>query len=331
MLYLNQDDACSYIRVDTQSTQEGDVTLNQLPIGSDAIIEAVLTPNPSLPCTELHNMGQTRVFKVDTPEPVVVRIITGNHPATSQQLEILKAIDTDVTARILHCETRPVGAGFASIQIQTYLPGAPLQHYPSAEEALVLAEATYLLHGKLIAASNEFAAKGILRLSQISEGLMAVAEDSPMKKEALQLFNNDRYRELISKEKQVLTYGDPWIQNYLFDFSEGGPTVRIVDVDPVMFGPKVLQPAMLFSAYHVISFLKHTSDGASVLNLDELIGHWPEPIDRQDVLLMMQVYPILLSLKKKIEFTGTSQAEWALHHANIELLGRCLEVVQRLR
>jgi hypothetical protein len=45
---------------------------------------------------------------------------------------------------------------------------------------------------------------------------------------------------------------------------------------------------------------------------------------------MMKVYPILLSLKKKIEFTGTSRAEWAVHHANIELLGRCLEVVQRL-
>lgn len=275
-------------------------------------------------------MSQTKVYKVETPEPLVVRVVTAAQGSSALQLEILEAIDNDVTARILHCETRQIGAEPAAIQIQTYLPGAPLDCYPSTDEAHVIAEATHTLHNRLCAVSEEFQSKGIPTLGEISEGLLSLVDECPMKEAARRLFENTRYRELVTNEVQYLTYGDPWPQNFLFDSSAGNLKVSIADVDPVIFGPRILQPAMLFSAYFVISFLQHSSTSVQALNLDELIGYWPEPINRQDVLLMMQVYPILLTLQKMMMFSGTPQDDLAMHQANLALLARCLEAVRQL-
>ncbi|MCK5245288.1 hypothetical protein KAR02_00205 [Candidatus Bipolaricaulota bacterium] len=300
------------------------------PIDADAVIEAVFVPNPKLPCTELYNMNQTKVYKVETPEPLVVRVVIAAQGSGALQLEILEAIDDDVTARILHCETRQIGDVPAAIQIQTYLPGVPLDCYPSIDAAHAIAGATHTLHNRLCAVSDEFRSMGIPTLGEISEGLLAIVDECPMKEAARQLFGNTRYQELVANETQYLTYGDPWPQNFLFDSLAGNLKVSIADVDPVIFGPKILPPAMLFSAYFVISFLQHASTSVKVLNLDELIGYWPEPINRQDVLLMMQVYPILLTLQKKMMFCGTSQDDLATHQANLALLARCLEAVRQL-
>jgi hypothetical protein len=331
---LNRGDAHAYVRCDRQVhqhlLQEDGATLTIKPVDTNAVIEAVFAPNQKLPCTELYNMSQTKVYKVEMPDPLVVRVVTAAQGNSALQLDILEAIDDDVTAQILHCETRQIGDEPAVIQIQTYLPGSPLDCYPSADESRAIAEATHTLHNRLCTVSERFHSKGIPTLGEISEGLLSLVDECPMKEAARQLFANTRYQELVANETQYLTYGDPWPQNFLLDFSTGNPEVSIADVDPVIFGPKVLQPAMLFSAFFVISFLQHSSSSGQMLNLDELIGYWPESVNRQDVLLMMQVYPILLTLQKMVQFTGTSQVELAAHHANLQLLSRCLDVVQQL-
>lgn len=301
------------------------------PVSYGSLIEAVFVPNPNLPCKVLYSNGQTKVTLVKTPEPLVVRVVRGRPDDRGLQQAIIEAIANDVTARILHSESRQIGDDHFFIQVQTYLPGVPLDHYPTDDEGRAIAKTTYVLHRRLCAISMTFEPSGIPRLGEISAGLLSVAENGPMKEAARQLVENSRYQELVTEDLQVLTYGDPWPQNYLFDSSDGALNVHIVDVDLVLLGPIILQPAMLFSAYFVISYLQDASAASlSSRTLDEWMTYWPEPINRQDVLLMMQVYPILLMLQKVMMFDGTSEADLALHQANLALLARCLDVVQQL-
>jgi len=73
---------------------------------------------------------------VDTPEPLVVRIAPDGKDYYEFQAELLDAIaDSDgMTAWILHWEMRDTDGKSCGIQVQTYLPGAPLDHYADPAE-----------------------------------------------------------------------------------------------------------------------------------------------------------------------------------------------------
>lgn len=296
----------------------------------NAVIQAVVSPDPQMPCEELYHQNHTKVCKVEASPPVVVRIVSRSQEDDALRANILEAVANDVTARILHHETRDINNVPVAIQIQTYLPGEPLDHYPHPNEAQAIGKATHTLHSRLCSISSRFSDKGIPDLKDITMGLVAAADESPMRESACRLLENPRFQELIHEEPRYLTYGDPWPDNFLIDESHGDIQVHIADIDPILYAPKVLQPAMLFSAHFIISFLRYASKDDRLLDVDKLIAIWPEPLDWSDVLLMMQVYPILLGLQKTLSFSGTSAPERAVLDANLTLLRRCLDVVMQL-
>jgi hypothetical protein len=226
---------------------------------------------------------------------------------------------------------REIENQICGIQIQTYLPGAPLDHYPHPVESRAIVKATYTLHERLCAVSSRFGSMGIPTIDEVSKNLLATVDDCPMKRTGATLLDDERYNELVAQQEHYLIYGDLWHKNLLFDHTGEETRVRIVDVDPLFLGPKILQPAILFSSYFLVSSLLYASDCSHAFDLSELIGYWPEPLNKQDVLLMMQVFPIMLGLRKAYQFAHDPSVAPAAYQSNMKLLMECLQVIWEWR
>jgi len=295
-----------------------------------SLIDAVLNDDSGGgSATTLYDSDHTTVYKTGSPEPYVVRVSSQRPEERSTHIEILDRIGDleGLTAGILHTETREVRGDVRTVDVMTYLPGKLLDHYPSRLEAWGIVEAVYALHTRLRSISPGFAGRGVPRLEDILPGLIAVSEQSSMKSRAETLMEGKRFSALLATGDPCLIYGDPWPSNFLIDHEMQPPRVRIVDIDPVFFGPAILQPAVLFSACFVASSLLFPTRNSEILDLDALIGFWPEELDRRDSLLMMRVFPILLSLFKVAESKGHPSRSPQSLQANLDLLERCLAAI----
>ena len=277
----------------------------------------------------LYESDHTTVYKTSGPEPYVVRVSPHRPEERSDHTEILRSIGDleGLTAGILHTETREVRGQVRTVDVMTYLPGKPLDHYPSRLEARGIVEAVYALHRRLRSISPQFAECGVPRLEDILPGLIAVSEQSSMKSRATTLMESERFSTLLATGDPCLIYGDPWPSNFLSDHQTQPPRVRIVDIDPVFFGPAILQPAVLFSACFVTSSLLFPTEDSEILDLQALISFWPEGINDQDTLMMMRVFPILLSLFKVAESKSDPSGSPQSLRANLDLLERCLAAI----
>ncbi len=294
------------------------------------LIDSVCTPDPAEgSAVTLHESDATIVYKTGGPEPYVVRLSFQRPEERGGQVKLLQTIGDlgGLTAAIFHSESREIGGRPCAIDVMTYLPGAPLQQSPSRLEAQAIIDAVYTLHKRLRSLSLDAAACGIPKLEEILRGLIASSEPSPMRSRATRLMDSERFSALLADRDPCLIYGDPWPSNFLIDRTLHLPQVRIVDIEPLFFGPAILQPALLFSACFVASSLLFPSEDAAVLDLDALINAWPEDLNREDVLMMMQVFPVLLSLFKRAGRTGDPSTYPESLQASLRLLERCLAVI----
>jgi len=293
------------------------------------LIDAVCSPDSAEDsAVTLYESDATIVYKTSGPEPYVVRLSFQQPEDRAGQVKLLQTIGDlgGLTAAILHSESREIDGRTCAIDVMTYLPGAPLQRYPSRSEAQAIIDAVYRLHRRLRSFSLDAAALGIPSLEEILRGLIASSEPSPMRSRATRLMENKRFSALLANGDSCLLYGDPWPSNFLIDRALQVPQVRIVDIDPLFFGPSILQPALLFSACFVASSLLFPSEDAEVPDLDALIRAWPEHLNREDLLLMMRVFPVVLSLFKRAEHTGSSTYPESLQ-ASLRLQERCLAII----
>ena len=295
-----------------------------------SLIDAVLNQDSAGDSiTALYESADTTVYKTSGPEPYVVRVSSQRPGEGSDHTEILRRIGDleGLTAGILHTETREVRGQVRTVDVMTYLPGKALDHYPSLLEARGIVEAVYALHRRLRSISPQFAECGVPRLEDILRGLIAVSEQGPMKSRATTLMESERFFALLAAGDPCLIYGDPWPSNFLIDHETQPSRVRIVDIDPVFFGPAILQPAVLFSACFVTSSLLFPTEDSEILGLEALVSFWPDEIDRQDTVMMMRVFPILLSLFKVAESRGNPSSDPQSLRANLDLLEKCLAAV----
>ena len=100
--------------------------------------------------------------------------------------------------------------------------------------------------------------------------------------------------------------------------------MRIIDFDTV-FGPKLLQPAVLFASCFLVSSIMYRSAYLSLSDLEKVIEYWPEPLNRQDLLVMMQVFPIVLGLKTEHAFRRFPEYNKERYQSNTRLIMWCLE------
>ena len=294
------------------------------------VINAVFNPNPQMPCTELYKGLGSEVYRVDTPTPLVVRIAHGDQGHFKFQAELMEAIaDSDeLTPRIFFWEMNEKTKPIQGIQVQSYLSGSPLGHYPSPKESKAIVESVYTIHQRLCDISGEFGLDTCATVDDVLNNYFSKIDDCPIKVAANNLLQHKRYNELFTSERQYLSHFDLWAKNLLIEEEGEIIKVRIIDFDTV-FGPKSMQPAILFTSCFLISSLMFRSEYLPLSELEKVIEHWPESLDRQDLLIMMQIFPIVIGLKAEYAFGRFPEYTQEHHNSRIHLLMGCLNNIRK--
>ena len=296
------------------------------------LIEAVFHNDPILPNTILYDNGKTRVYRIDTPDPIIVRVVKGDTSSYQFQSSLLEEISAqdNLTARILHWETKIIGNRSYGIQVQTYVPGKSLDHYPNREQSKRIVNAVYNLQQRLCAATSKFETSLISNIHNALKSLYSLVNDCPIKTAASKLFRQERYHDLISQPEQFLIYGDLWFKNIHIDQFRNKIDVRFVDIDPILLGPKILQPAILYSSYFLLSALTFIQKKIEFFDLDVLLSYWPEPLTKDDVLLMMLVFPVGVGLLKEYQLSQDSNVHPIIRQLAIRPLEKSIQIINQI-
>ena len=297
------------------------------------IIEAVFNQNPHFPCTNIYQGATSRVYKLDTRNPLIVKIVSvGSSDYYEFQAKLLERIagPDNLTPRVLHWEMREIDNQTCCIQVQTYLSGAPLDHYPNPDESKAIINAVYTLHQRLCAVSINSFPDEISTIDKIFRNLLWKADDGPIKEAGVNLIKNKRYNALVAKEMQYLTHFDLWSKNLLLDHAAGHVDVQIVDFDALVLAPKMVQPAVFFSSCFLFSSLLFDSNLSHSFDLDEVTECWPESTNKQDMLLMMQLYPVVIGLIKEEQFARNPHSASEPIQGIRDLLMNCLQTIWQM-
>jgi len=272
------------------------------------VIDAVFNPDPQMPCTELHKGLGTEVYRIDTSTPLVVRFAHGDEGHFKFQAELMEAIaaNDEITPRILYWELNETTKPLNGIQVQSYLPGVQLDHYPSSKESKAIVKSVYTIHQRLCDVSGKFGPDTCSTLydvltqslpyswtctwptyatvDDVIKSYFSKIDDCSIKAAANNLLQHKRYNELFVSEQQYLVHFDLWPKNLLIQKDGEVIHARIIDFDTIL-GPKSLQPAILFTSCFLISSLMFKSEYLSLSELEKVIDYWPESLDRQDLYL----------------------------------------------
>ncbi len=119
-------------------------------------------------------------------------------------------------------------------------------------------------------------------LKQKVEACVSILDGLP-RKVGQRLMASHRYKYLTASVPQVLVHYDLHRSNVLFTQSDD---VKILDLGDMIYSPADFLPASLFMSF----FLLQDQDK---FKLDELISEWPQPIDKQDIVLLMRARAII--------------------------------------
>jgi hypothetical protein len=74
------------------------------------IVEAVFHEDPAIPCTLIYDNGKTRVYQINIPDPLIVRVLKGDTSSYQFQAALLEevAAQDNSAARILYWETKEI-------------------------------------------------------------------------------------------------------------------------------------------------------------------------------------------------------------------------------
>lgn len=180
--------------------------------------------------------------------------------------------------------------------IQNYLEGTHINEYPNDVLTNQIVENVYEFTKRIKSVSSEYSDLGIPNAYQIFEYFLENTTDSIMKEKLKTVMNNDKFTSILTSGEQYLFHGDLWRQNILIDNDK----VSIIDIDPLFFGPKNMQFAVLLSAYFLLT--KILLDGNDHIDFNYIISLWPEEVNKEEILYLMLYFPIFIGLGKEQSF-----------------------------
>jgi hypothetical protein len=260
-------------------------------------------------------------------------------------MEAISAND-EITPRILYWEINKTNKRLNGIQVQSYLPGIQLNHYPNSKESKAIVKSVYTIHQRLCDVSIKFGPDTFSNINEVLiqtlpyswptcatvddviKSYFSEIDDCSIKSAASNLLQHKRYNELFVSEQQYLVHFDLWPKNLLIQKDGEVFHTRIIDFDTI-FGPKSLQPAILFTSCFLISSLMFKSEYLSLTELEKVIEYWPESLDKQDLYLMMQIFPIVIGLKAECTYGRFPEYTQEHHKSNIRLLMGCLNNIRK--
>jgi Ser/Thr protein kinase RdoA (MazF antagonist) len=296
------------------------------------IVDAVFHEDPTLPCTLIYDNGRTKVYQIGTSDPLIVRVLKGDASSYQFQATLLEAVATrdNLSARILYWETKEIENQAYGIQVQTYIPGKPIESYPTGEQSQAIIQAVYHLQQRLCMVTSKVKTDSIQSIHNIIQQRYSLVKDCPIKESAAKLLEQKRYLELISQSKQCVIHGDLWYKNIHLEQIANQIDARFIDFEPLILGPKILQPAILFSSYFLLSALLFEPTRLNLFNLDELLSYWPAPLNKDDILLMMLVFPIALGLLKEFRFSRDPNTDPGTHQLDMEPFEKSIQIIKKI-
>lgn len=180
--------------------------------------------------------------------------------------------------------------------IQNYLEGDQITEYPNDELTKQIVNGVYDFTSRIHEASDEYTELGIPNAYQIFEYFLENTPDSQMKKVLKKVMRNNQFTSILSSGDQYLFHGDLWKQNILI-YKD---SISIIDIDPLFFGPKNMQLAILISAYFLLT--KILNDGNDHIDFNYIISLWPEEVNKEEILYLMYYFPIFIGLGKEQSF-----------------------------
>jgi Ser/Thr protein kinase RdoA (MazF antagonist) len=296
-----------------------------------SIVKSVVQEDASLPHVLIYEHDKTKVYRIDLPTPLILRILEGDTSSQEYRaaLQSELAADDDLTSKILYWETREINKQPHGIQIQTFIPGEPIDQFPNKDESQAVVRAVYTLHQRLSQAAERVGTNSAASIHALINQLLPAVRDCPIKTAATKLLAQPRYRDLISQPDQTLIYGDLWYKNLLLEKNGSETVVRFVDIDPLVMGPAILQPAILFSSYFLFTKLLFEPNAMDSFNLEKYLSFWPEPLHEFDMLLMMLVFPVGLGLLKEFQFSQTGPLDPQIRQATMEPFERSIAFLNK--
>ncbi|AIO17960.1 hypothetical protein KQ51_00056 [Candidatus Izimaplasma bacterium HR1] len=180
--------------------------------------------------------------------------------------------------------------------ILSYLIGSPVSEYPNDELTKQIVDGVYAFTKRLEAASGEYTDLGIPHSLQIFEYFLSNSADSLMKEKLKEILQDEKFVMYLSKEEKYLFHGDLWFANILINED----TISIIDVEPLFFGPKNMQLAILISAYFLLT--KILLDGNDHIDFNYIISLWHEEVHKEEILYLMLSFPIFIGMGKEQSF-----------------------------
>ncbi len=266
------------------------------------IIDKLLSDRLEVDFEVIHDHFRTKVYKLNYPTPLVVRISKDNIKKVAFDKALLDQIDdSSLTSKILYFEERVIKDENFLIQIQLFVSGYPLRNYPDISLCKQITRATYNLQNKLKRVSKNFEELMIPNIDQILSMITNDINDQRLIIEAKRLMENSRFKELSKANESYLTHFDLWPENILID----GDSVRFIDLDPIIYGHKLFQPAVLFSSYFLLG--SYLFNEVEKFDIDQLIEIWPVDLVKYDLLLLMLVFPLGIAINKERQFKSDEQ------------------------
>ena len=296
-----------------------------------AIINSVLQGDASIPHVLIYKYDKTRVYRIDLPTPIVMRIAEGETSSQDYRasLQAELAAEDGLTSKILYWETREINDQPYGIQIQIFIPGEPIDHFPNEKESKAVVQAVYTLHQRLSQAAEKIGTNSVPRFHELIKQIVPLVKDCPVKEAAVKLLNNRRYLELMSQPDQTLIYGDLWYKNLLMEKNGSEDIVRFVDIDPLVLGPAILQPGILFSSYFLFTKLSLAPNTLNSFDLGKYLSLWPEPLNEYDILLMMLVFPVGLGLRKELQLSQDADLDPSVRQSTMSPFEQSIEFLSR--
>ncbi len=295
------------------------------------IVKSVLQEDASFPYVLIYEHDKTKVYRIDLPTPLILRILEGDTSSQEYRaaLQSELAADDDLTSKIMHWETREINKQPHGIQFQTFIPGEPIAQFPNEEESKAVVHAVYTLHQRLSQAAERIGTNSAASIHALINQIMPAVRDCPIKTAAAQLLAQPRYHELISQPDQTLIYGDLWYKNLLWERNGSETVVRFVDIDPLVMGPAILQPAILFSSYFLFTKLLFEPNAMDTFDLEKYLCFWPEQLNEFDMLLMMLVFPVGLGLLKEFQISQAGDLDPQLRRATMNPFEQSIAFLNR--
>lgn len=284
------------------------------------MVDAMFTPNPKLPCKPMIRGAVGKVYRIEAQQSFVVKVNPEFNAGEYRfYAELSEAIATpeQVTPRIVYWEQKDIDGNLCGVQVYPYLTGERLDHVPIPEESSVIGETIYELHQRLCEVTPRFD-RVIGSIDPVLRSILDRLEKCAIRERGYRLLENPRYRELISQEEEYLIAWDLNPTNILLDHRADGLRVRIIDL-ALFYGPAVMQPASFAACFMIL----HNE----LSSLKTAMNCWPEPLDKRDVLLMMQPWFLIVGAAREYMLANHNTSEPEHQRAVVNRMVRYTDII----